>query len=412
MTKKKVYIFNSNSRAAVYGIGTYITQLTDCLQEEDIEFGLIHIHAKGDEVAITEKEGYQQISIPTTDFSNFQSRQYYARNIAYLLKELIPYEKGVEYIFHLNFMNNPELVSSLKRMFKCKVILVAHYSNWSFSLLGDYSKLQQILAKRPGKRNYKEQSIAKDVKEDTKMIAKCDKFVCIAQHSLESFAHICRLDPKKIVLINNALRDYYSPVDEKQKRIIRQKYHIPEEVPLLIFAGRLDEVKGITFLIHAFKKVLERHTNARLLIAGDGSFNQWLKEAENIWPQITFTGRIEREVLYELYQIANIGIVSSIYEEFGFVAIEMMMHQLPIIVSDIGGLSEIVEDEISGLKVPIVHDGKQRVVDTKVLSAKIVQLIEQPYHAKILAVNARRRFLEKYDLTVFRRKMLNLYRET
>ena len=35
MTKKKVYIFNSNSRAAVYGIGTYITQLTDCLQEED-----------------------------------------------------------------------------------------------------------------------------------------------------------------------------------------------------------------------------------------------------------------------------------------------------------------------------------------------------------------------------------------
>ena len=62
--------------------------------------------------------------------------------------------------------------------------------------------------------------------------------------------------------------------------------------------------------------------------------------------------------------------------------------------------------------MPIVHDGKQRVVDTKVLSAKIVQLIEQPYHAKILAVNARRRFLEKYDLTVFRRKMLNLYRET
>lgn len=219
MTKKKVYIFNSNSRAAVYGIGTYITQLTDCLQEEDIEFGLIHIHAEGDEVAITEKEGYQQISIPDLlVLAISKADQYYARNIAYLLKELIPYEKGVEYIFHLNFMNNPELVSSLKRMFKCKVILVAHYSNWSFSLLGDYSKLQQILAKRPGKRNYKEQSIAKDVKEDTKMIAKCDKFVCIAQHSLESFAHICRLDPKKIVLINNALRDYYSPVDEKQKQ--------------------------------------------------------------------------------------------------------------------------------------------------------------------------------------------------
>lgn len=87
MTSKKVYIFNGKSRAATYGIGTYITQIIDCLKDENIEFGLIYIHAEGDEVTITEKEGYQLISIPTTDFSNPHSRQYYARNIAYLLKK-------------------------------------------------------------------------------------------------------------------------------------------------------------------------------------------------------------------------------------------------------------------------------------------------------------------------------------
>lgn len=412
MTKKKVYIFNSNSRAAAYGIGTYITQLTDCLKDENIEFGLVCIHAEGNEVTMTEKEGYHLISIPTMNFINSQSRQYYERNIAYLLREFIPYEKGVEYIFQLNFMNSPALVSNLKRMFKCKVILVAHYSNWSFTLLGDYPKLQQILAKKSGKRDSQEQSIAKDVKEDAKMIAKCDKFVCIAHHSLESFANICRLNPKEIVLINNALKDCYVPIEEEQKQAIRQKYYIQEEVPLLIFAGRLDEVKGIAFLIQAFRKVLEKHIDARLLIAGDGNFNRWLKEAGDIWSQITFTGRIEKDVLYELYQIADIGIVSSIYEEFGFVAIEMMMHQLPIIVSDTGGLSEIVEDKISGLKVPVINDGKQRIIDIDILSSKITQLIEQPNNAKAMAENARRRFLENYELAVFRRNMMNLYRET
>lgn len=412
MINKRVYIFFSNSRAAAYGIGTYITQLINCLRDEKIKFGLIYIHAEGDEVTITEEEGYQLISIPTMDFSKSRSRQYYARNIAYLLKEIIPYEKGVEYIFHLNFMNNPELVTNLKKMFKCKVILVAHYSNWSFALLGDYDKLLRILAKRLGKRDYKEQKVAEEVKEDTKMITKCDKFVCIARHSLESFAHICRLDTKEIVLINNALKDCYTPVDKEQKRALRHKYHIPREVPLLMFAGRLDEVKGIAFLIQAFKKILESHTNARLLIAGDGGFNQWLKEAENIWSQIIFTGRIEKNVLYELYQIADIGIVSSIYEEFGFVAIEMMMHQLPIIVTDIGGLSEIVEDEVSGLKVPVKNKGKRQVVDIDSLSAKIIQLIEQPNYAKLIGENARRRFLEKYELSVFQQNMINLYRET
>lgn len=411
MTKKKVYIFNSNSRAAVYGIGTYITQLTDCLKEAEIEFGLIYIHAEGEEVTATKQEGYQLISIPSTSSSNPRSREYYARNIAYLLKEFIPVEKGVEYIFHLNFMSNPALVSNLKKTFKCKVILVAHYSNWSFTLLGDNLKFQRILAKRPKKRDYNEQSIVKDVKENAKMIAQCDKFVCIARHSMESFTSICRIDAKKTVLINNALKDCYIPVEEEQKRILRHKYYIQEGVPLLIFAGRLDEVKGIAFLIQAFRKVLETYTNARLLIAGDGSFNRWLKEAKDIWSQIIFTGRIEKEVLYELYHIADIGIVSSLHEEFGFVAIEMMMNQLPVIVSDTGGLSEIVEDGISGLKVPVMNDSKQQVIDVEALSAKMMQLIEQPDYAKILAENARSRFLEKYDLTVFREKMLNLYRE-
>ncbi|GCB35513.1 TIGR04157 family glycosyltransferase [Bacteroides faecalis] len=411
MTKKKIYIFNNNSRAAIYGIGTYIAQLIDCLKKEEIEFGLIYIHAAGEEVTVTEKEGYQLISIPSTNSCNSRGREYYTRNIAYLLKEFIPVEKGVEYIFHLNFMNNPTLVSNLRKMFKCKVILVAHYSNWSFTLLGDNLKLQQILKKRPKKRNYSEQNIVKDIKEDTKMITKCDKFVCIARHSMESFTSICRIDAKKIVLINNALKDCYIPVNEEQKRILRHKYYIQEGVPLLIFAGRLDEVKGIAYLIQAFRKVLETYKNARLLIAGDGNFNRWLKEAKDIWSQITFTGRLEKDVLYELYHIADMGIVSSLHEEFGFVAIEMMMNQLPIIVSDTGGLSEIVENDISGLKIPVMNDGKQQVIDAEALSAKMIQLIKQPGYAEILAENARKRFLKKYDLMIFREKMLNLYRE-
>ena len=58
-----------------------------------------------------------------------------------------------------------------------------------------------------------------------------------------------------------------------------------------------------------------------------------------------------------------------------------------------------------------MNDSKQQVIDVEALSAKIKQLIERPDYAKILAENARSRFLEKYDLTVFREKMLNLYRE-
>lgn len=409
MSKKRIYIFNGNTRAAAYGIGTYITQLIDCFRNTDISFGVINVYAEGDEVSVTEKDGYSSISIPAVPYHNARKHQNYTRNIAYLLKELIPEEKETEYIFHLNFMNESTLAKYLKKMFRCKLILVAHYSNWSFALLGDYQRLQDILSKSSRKRDELEKLIVSNIKEDEKMIRLCDKFVCIARHSLESFVKTCHIDISRTILINNALKDCYIPIPETKRKAIRKDYFISESTPVLIFAGRLDEVKGVSFLLQAFHETLKSHPDTRLFIAGEGDFNRWLKETGKFWAQVIFTGRIGKETLYELFQMADIGIVTSIHEEFGFVATEMMMHQLPVIVTETGGLSEIVEDEISGLKIPIIYEDKQRKVNVPVLVDKIRLLLDQPLLRKKMGTNGRKRFIEKYELTVFKNKMLNLY---
>ncbi|MCD8179463.1 MAG: hypothetical protein LUE98_19500 [Tannerellaceae bacterium] len=95
------------------------------------------------------KKGYKEISIPAVQTTNRNSNKYYARNIAYILKEFIPDDKNKEYIFHLNFMSDPGLVTALKKLFKCKIVLVAHYTEWSFSLLGNEKKLLSIMKKQP-----------------------------------------------------------------------------------------------------------------------------------------------------------------------------------------------------------------------------------------------------------------------
>ena len=118
---------------------------------------------------------------------------------------------------------------------------------------------------------------------------------------------------------------------------------------------------------------------------------------------------MNKEQLYEFYQIADMGVVCSLHEEFGYVAIEMMMHQLPIIVSNTGGLAEIVEDNISGLKVPIITEDEKRFIDVTILTEQICYLIEYPQIAKRLGKNARTRYLEKFELSQFKRQMLDLY---
>jgi len=405
--KRKVYIFSGESRAAAYGIGTYIKQLTDSLQGTDIEYEIVYLHSKGNEVAITEEAGYKQISVPAVTSTLKKSAQYYQRNIAYLLKEFIPEDKGTQYIFHLNFMTNPDIVSILKKMFKCKVITTVHYTNWSFALLGNQEKLKDILTKK--QLNSNEKGIKRGIKADKKMLEKSDSFICVAQHTLDSFQDICGIDTTKGILINNALEDTYKELSCDEKITIRQKYRISQETKIIIFAGRLDEVKGLRFLISAYKEVLKTNPNTHLFIAGEGDFNSWLSEAKNDWIKITFTGKLDKEQLYELYSIADVGVVPSLHEEFGYVAIEMMMHEIPLVVTDTGGLAEIVEEAISGLKVPVQSNEEKRTIDTATMADKMRILLSNQEYAKELGRNGRLRFLEKYELGLFKEKMKNLY---
>lgn len=407
--KRKIYIFNGSDRAAVYGIGTYIEQLVESLKSEYFDFEVVTLKSKGREVIIEEKEGYRQISIPLVRFSTVQSSRYYIRNIVYLLKELIPDDQNMQYIFHLNFMTQPTLVSILKRMFRCKIITTVHYTNWSFSLLGNQRWLQSILSVNKTRPSNFEKQIKKDIKEDKRMLEKSDRFICVAQHTLDNLKNICNIDVTNGVLINNALKDVYKNISLKQEKVIRDKYFISDRTQVVIFVGRLDEVKGVSFLINAFKKVVKTNQDARLLIVGDGDYNQWLSIAKNYWTKITFTGRLDKKQLYELYSIADVGVVCSLHEEFGYVAIEMMMHKIPLVVTNTGGLSEIIEDGVSGLKIPVWNRKDKRIISVNIMADKIKMLLDNPDFAKRMGNSGRKRFLEKYELNRFKKDMLDLY---
>ncbi len=406
----KIYIFNSASRAAQYGIGTYINQLTSCLNRGHLNFEVIYLHGEGREVSVSEEKNYRQITIPNVAYRSARESAYYYRNVSYLLDEYIPRDKKTEYIFHLNFMSNPQFISCLKKRYKCKIILVSHYTNWSFSLLGDERKLLSIVNQSPRKRTLEDKQIYKNIQADIKMIKMCDHFICVAQHTLDTFLKVSDIDKSKCHIINNALKDEYKEISIEKKVSLKAKWWIPENVKVILFVGRLDKVKGISSLIKAFKNLLKTNPNAHLMLAGDGDYARWLKEASCCWTKITFTGRLDKKKITELYQIADVGVISSIHEEFGLVALEMMMHKIPIIVGDTGGLSEIVEDNVTGLKVPIRMVKGKREIPPLLLSNKMKLLLENDFFASEIAKNGRNRFLEKYEISLFKAKLLSLYK--
>lgn len=408
--KTKVYIFNSLCRGAVYGVGTYIEMLMSALKQTSIECGMVNLFSQVSEPTDERKDGYHAVNIPKPPVNDPNVQKKYARSVAYLLSEFISVEKDDKLIFHLNFMTEPDLVIYLRRLFpRCKIVLVAHYTNWSFVLMGDEGKMLEIVQKPPRKRTSSEKIIVSDLKKDIRMIKKVDKFICVANHTLNSFKKVGDIDTSKCMVINNALRDEYIPVSLEIRQKLREKYRIGKDDSVVLYVGRLDYVKGVRFLLEAFDLVLEKHPATHLFLVGEGDFPACMDWAKNNWSHISFTGRLPREQVLDFYKLADIGVVCSLHEEFGLVATEMMMNKLPIIVSDTGGLSEMIDHRVSGIKIPVENKDDKRVIPTDRLAESICEILSDKSVAKLFGDKARLEFVEKYEQNIFIEKMMAVY---
>ena len=132
----------------------------------------------------------------------------------------------------------------------------------------------------------------------------------------------------------------------------RRKYAMDNE-KIILFMGRLVYEKGIQHLIAAMPKVLANYHDAKLVIAGKGGMIDELKaQAEylGISNKVCFAGYMNGKDVEKMYKAADISVFPSTYEPFGIVALEGMLAERPIVVSDAGGLGEIVEHGQTGMK--------------------------------------------------------------
>ena len=132
----------------------------------------------------------------------------------------------------------------------------------------------------------------------------------------------------------------------------RRKYAMDNE-KIILFMGRLVYEKGIQYLISAMPKILEGYHDAKLVICGKGGMIDELKAQVNamgIGEKVYFAGYMNGKDVERMYKAADISVFPSTYEPFGIVALEAMLSENPIVVSDIGGLNEIVDHRVNGMK--------------------------------------------------------------
>jgi len=404
-----LYIFKESSCATEYGIGTYIRELTNALRHSNINVCVICLESDKPQIQIEENDGVRFWYFPciiskqrTTDFK--RQRILYYRNIVYLLKLHIKRQEDL--IFNLNHNHSANLAEDLKNAFNCKIVTTVHYLDWYLRLSGNLTRFRQILTKQKTDQGNEllQDIIHESYLKEKEFFASVDYIISLSECTQQILQEDYKIESDKILVIYNGLTDNKSVPN---KFVLKQKYHIPD-IPIILFVGRLDEIKGLKYALRAFKIVLEKQPNCHFIIAGNGTFDIYMKECVDIWMNVAFTGMIEKEKLYDLYSIADVGVIPSLFETFGYVAVEMMMHGLPVVATATSGLNEVVDDTC-GLKIPLTTLPDKVEIDTTLLAQKILYLLQHPAEAQQMGQEGRKRFLNEYSSEVFRKNMLNFY---
>jgi glycogen(starch) synthase len=217
------------------------------------------------------------------------------------------------------------------------------------------------------------------------------RVICCSHYMVSHVQWAFGLPPDKIVMVPNGVNtEEYNRTDDPDPRQFRRKFALPEE-KIVLFVGRLVHEKGVHILVNAIPKVLAK-TNAKFIIVGNGYMKEQLSavvKSMGLSHKVLFTGFVDDKTLRGLQKCADVSVVPSLFEPFGIVALEAMAAKSPVVVSDSGGLSEIVEHDVTGAKA--YPDNPES------LAWGIIRVLTDDAFANWIRTNAYKKVQEKYN---------------
>ncbi len=167
--------------------------------------------------------------------------------------------------------------------------------------------------------------------------------------------------------------------------------------PSILFVGRLIERKGVAHLIRALG-ALRRETPARLVVIGEGPERprlEHLAREVGVAEHVEFRGRVSDDALRHAYATADVFVLPSVLdsrqdtEGLGVVLLEAMNYSVPVIASDIGGITDIVQHDRTGLLVPPGNE--------VALAAALSRVLTDPVLSRTLGDAGRQRLRDTFS---------------
>jgi glycosyltransferase involved in cell wall biosynthesis len=377
----------------VGGLGRHVAELTPALVQEGVDLHVVTPTANKEEAGIRVEDGATIhrvfAAIIGADVPDIYARVTVANKILIDYAQNLPKIYGPFELIHVHDWLTGFAGMTLKESWECPLVATIHATEQGRTRGHLNNPLQYAI-----------DSAERELMHMASQVIVCSRYMVRELHEL------FHVPAEKVTVIPNAvivdsIHNGHSPAE---LATLWAKFADPDD--LLVFTiSRLVYEKGVHQLVQAAPRILAECPTARILIAGRGP------EAENLKQQATYLGVADRvnfigfitdEERTILLSNAACAIFPSLYEPFGIVALEAMALNCPVVVSDVGGFSEMVKHLETG--VTVYPD------DPNSVAWGILHTLKHPGLARGYAANARRSIDLLFNWPRVARLTLALYR--
>lgn len=292
-----------------------------------------------------------------------------------------------------------DVAKTIKRLSRERRIDLLHAHQYTPFFYASISRGMTRLNNRPpviftehGRHYPDERSIKRVWANRLTLLRKRDRVTAVGEFVKRALVNNEGLDPQRIEVIRNGIDpEAFDPGPGRKatRQAVRAELDIPEDATVLLQVARFHPVKDHATALRAFARAHEQQPESVLVLAGDGDKRQdteSLAAELNIAPAVRFLG--VRDDVDRLMPAADIFVLSSVSEGISVTLLEAMAARLPIVATDVGGNSEVVEHDVTGLLSPRS--------DPEAMAKHMAQLIADPTQRGWFGEAGHARLLERF----------------